>query len=664
MWSEIWNISSMNALGKSSHAIQFLLAVVVFVLGLGSTAVIYQIIVNSVHEREQVYFEFRAREAVERIKSRMAAYQQVLRGTAGIFNIYKIVDRHQFRDYYERQALERYLPGIQGIGFAKAIHPLELQVHIEQIRAEGFPSYSVLPEGQRDLYSSIIYLEPFSGRNLRAFGYDMYSEPVRRFAMQRSIDTGEMMLSGWVRLQQEVGVHEQTGFLIYQAVYDKDLPAATVAERRASLLGWVYAPFRMTDFLEGLMGEQERDLVIDIFDGKELRAAAQTHFGSLNRDDVWPEFESVHQLDLLGQTWTLRIQASKSLLQRVETGLPRVIVLTGVMLSGMLFVLVFILISGRSRVEALAREMTEDLSMERARLNAFLEGTRVGTWEWHIQTGETVFNHKWAKIIGYKLEELEPISIETWIKLTHPDDFKKSEQLLKQHFLGETPFYECEARMRHKDGHWVWVLDRGKVGKWDDEGKPIIIYGTHQDITRSKLQLETYHRGAYHDVLTDLPNRQLFNDRISQALALAEREKTHLAVFFMDLDGFKTVNDIYGHEAGDVVLKTVANRIEQCIRASDTLARFGGDEFVVLLQDIVDEQEAIDKATKFIAEVKSPISLPAGSEANISMSVGIALYPQHGITSEQLCKRADQAMYQVKKGSKNGALVYQNDDSI
>ncbi|EPR7090077.1 hypothetical protein ACU79H_004275 [Vibrio fluvialis] len=85
-----------------------------FVLGLGSTAVIYQIIVNSVHEREQVYFDFRAREAVERIKSRMAAYQQVLRGTAGIFNIYKIVDRHQFRDYYERQALERYLPGIQG----------------------------------------------------------------------------------------------------------------------------------------------------------------------------------------------------------------------------------------------------------------------------------------------------------------------------------------------------------------------------------------------------------------------------------------------------------------------------------------------------------------------------------------------------------------------
>ncbi|MEH8136783.1 PAS domain-containing protein, partial [Aeromonas veronii] len=83
-----------------------------------------------------------------------------------------------------------------------------------------------------------------------------------------------------------------------------------------------------------------------------------------------------------------------------------------------------------------------------------------------------VFNEEWARIVGYKLQELEPISIVTWVKLTHPEDLQKSEQLLKQHFAGELPFYECEARMRHKDGHWIWVLDRGKVGKWDRDGKP------------------------------------------------------------------------------------------------------------------------------------------------------------------------------------------------
>lgn len=325
--------------------------------------------------------------------------------------------------------------------------------------------------------------------------------------------------------------------------------------------------------------------------------------------------------------------------------------------------MVYLLLSGRSRAEAAARAMTEDLSLERARLSAILEGTRVGTWEWNVQTGETVFNEEWARIVGYQLEELEPVSIVTWASLTHPDDLQKSDKLIKQHFAGETPFYECEARMRHKDGHWIWVLDRGKVGKWDEAGKPLMMYGTHQDITRGRQELETYHHGAHHDVLTDLPNRVLLSDRISQALALAEREKTQVALLFMDLDGFKSVNDNHGHDAGDVVLQQVARRLLHCMRASDTLARVGGDEFVALLQNIGDEQEALKMANLFISEVRRPIPLPNGSEAQISMSVGIAVYPQHGVTGEVLSERADRAMYQIKRGSKNAALIYQSPGS-
>ena len=166
----------------------------VLLIGLGFNVVLYQFSVESVRERQRVYFDFRAREAVERIESRMATYQQVLRGAAGIFDSYEEVSREEFRNYANRQALEAYFPGIQGIGFAQAIAPKDLQTHITAVRAQGFPYYSVQPPGQRDLYSSIVYLEPFSGRNLRAFGFDMYSEPVRRTAMQRSVDTGEMAL--------------------------------------------------------------------------------------------------------------------------------------------------------------------------------------------------------------------------------------------------------------------------------------------------------------------------------------------------------------------------------------------------------------------------------------------------------------------------------------
>jgi PAS domain S-box-containing protein len=134
------------------------------------------------------------------------------------------------------------------------------------------------------------------------------------------------------------------------------------------------------------------------------------------------------------------------------------------------------------------------LAQERQRLSNVIEGTNVGTWEWNVQTGKTVFNERWAEIIGYDLEEISPISIETWVKHTHPEDLEKSNELLEKHFKGELNYYECEIRMLHKNGNWVWVLDRGKVSSWTDDGKPILIAGTHQDITSRKQAEENLKR--------------------------------------------------------------------------------------------------------------------------------------------------------------------------
>ena len=132
------------------------------------------------------------------------------------------------------------------------------------------------------------------------------------------------------------------------------------------------------------------------------------------------------------------------------------------------------------------RRSRDSLEQERARMKNVIAGTNVGIWEWNVQTGESVFNERWAEIIGYSLAELAPLSIETWTRFAHPDDINKSGDLLARHFAGELPFYDCEARMRHKDGHWVWVLDRGKVASWTSDGKPLLISGTHQDISQHK----------------------------------------------------------------------------------------------------------------------------------------------------------------------------------
>jgi PAS domain S-box-containing protein len=132
------------------------------------------------------------------------------------------------------------------------------------------------------------------------------------------------------------------------------------------------------------------------------------------------------------------------------------------------------------------KKAEEALLRERWRLESILRGTNVGTWEWNVQTGETVFNQRWADILGYTLEELMPVSIDTWAKLSHPADLANSSNLLQKHFNGHADYYECESRMKHRDGSWVWVLDRGKVATWDSSGKPLLMLGTHQDITMRK----------------------------------------------------------------------------------------------------------------------------------------------------------------------------------
>ncbi|WP_341325975.1 PAS domain S-box protein [Methylotuvimicrobium sp. KM2] len=132
----------------------------------------------------------------------------------------------------------------------------------------------------------------------------------------------------------------------------------------------------------------------------------------------------------------------------------------------------------------------ERILISQRRLTATIEGTHIGTWEWNVQTGQTVFNERWAEIVGYTLSELEPISIETWLKLTHPDDLQLSERLLQRHFAGELEFYDAQCRMRHKKGHWVWVHDRGRVVNRTNDGKPLMMYGTHADISEQKMAMQ------------------------------------------------------------------------------------------------------------------------------------------------------------------------------
>ncbi|MCE2713088.1 MAG: PAS domain-containing protein [Cryomorphaceae bacterium] len=161
-----------------------------------------------------------------------------------------------------------------------------------------------------------------------------------------------------------------------------------------------------------------------------------------------------------------------------------------------------------------------------------ISGTRIGIWDWNVQTGETLFNERWAEIIGYTLEELQPISIETWMKHAHPEDLEWSNKLLNSHFSGETSYYDCQARMRHKDGHWVWVHDRGKVFEWDKEGRPLRMCGSHIDITEQKEQ-ELNLKKALEEkevLLSEVHHRVKNNLQLVKSIARLKQVNGHIAI--------------------------------------------------------------------------------------------------------------------------------------
>lgn len=192
------------------------------------------------------------------------------------------------------------------------------------------------------------------------------------------------------------------------------------------------------------------------------------------------------------------------------------------------------------------------------------------------------------------------------------------------------------------------------------EGQLTSIIGISRDITERKKAEEVIRNLAFYDSLTRLPNRRLLQDRLEQAIAQAKRKGISLALLFIDLDKFKPVNDLYGHEVGDWLLQAVAQRMECCVRESDTAARIGGDEFIVLLPEINKEADALVVAEKIRETLSQPFQMLNGHLLDISACIGVAIYPDHGLTEKQLMKNGDAAMYRAKESGGNKVLMYRN----
>lgn len=208
-----------------------------------------------------------------------------------------------------------------------------------------------------------------------------------------------------------------------------------------------------------------------------------------------------------------------------------------------------------------------------------------------------------------------------------------------------------EVRVPRPDGDRFYLTTVKPI--LDNQRRVITVICISKEITERKAMEEQLERMAQYDALTDLPNRALFSDRLRHAIAQAKRDKTRLALMFVDLDKFKPINDTFGHHVGDLLLKAAARRMQDCIREADTVGRMGGDEFVVLLPTIEEVQDALVVAEKIRRALNQTFDLPGYQGLKISSSTGVAIYPDHGHDEIQLAKNADDAMYRAKELGRN-----------
>jgi len=392
-----------------------LLPWLVLLLGLAVTGWLWQAARQDAQRTLAAEFEFAADKVVDAIERQLDGNVQVLRGVVGLFAASEWVTRQEFRAYVTALRLDERYPGILGVGFSLLVPPDRKAAHTAAIRSEGFPEYAIRPDGEREVHTSIIYLEPFSGRNLRAFGYDMFSEPVRHAAMARARDENRASLSAKVTLVQETKTGVQPGFLIYVPVYRRGVAHETVEQRRASLQGWAYSPLRMHDLMHGVLGAVGlagllAGLHVEIHDGA-LIAPDALMFDSdhEHRPADAAAFRTLRPIEYGGHRWSLLVTSRAAFDARLNTEELKLIAVAGSVGSVLLAALIGVLAWGQVRVAAALRATAlsnEKLAASEGRLKAFFDNAASLVWIKDLQGRFLVVNRLAEAVLGLPRERL------------------------------------------------------------------------------------------------------------------------------------------------------------------------------------------------------------------------------------------------------------------
>lgn len=299
--------------------------------------------------------------------------------------------------------------------------------------------------------------------------------------------------------------------------------------------------------------------------------------------------------------------------------------------------------------------LSRELQMSEERMRFVLEASGDGIWDWTLDSDVVLHNDALCRMLGLDSRSSQHERAD-FRERVHPEDRDVFESALDESVCNNAPF-NVEYRVRHGDGHYFWVADVGKVVSRDGNGRATRMVGCLKNIDARKRSEEDVRRLALLDPLTELPNRRLLTDRLQQSMLRSKRSKAYGALYFLDMDKFKQLNDVYGHDRGDALLIQVAARLRGQIRAQDTVARLGGDEFVVLFDTVhPDPAMALEIATRIGEKLREALNIPyhlGDMDYRSTPSIGLTLFSGLEGSIDEILKRADEAMYQAKQAGRN-----------
>jgi diguanylate cyclase (GGDEF)-like protein len=611
---------------------------------------------RQVEQEARFKFEESSRDILHRVRSEVAAYEEVLVGLSAFVSSKDDVTRAEFRRYVEGLDLRRRFPGFDNLNYAQRVSPSELRAFEQAVKRDtslhpaGYPSFAVTPHfspaqasSQAD-YHVIKYFEPWE-RSPQAFGKNIAAVPGVPATLERMRNSGQIVTSG--RAIRIEGADRRVGLAMRMAVYQAGAVLDTPQARSVAFSGSVGAGYRIADIVRSVVPHQQLgdmtfrlvDLGLDgkaqtpesdrlLFDSEELTAGAR---------NIERPLQHVGSFPVGGRIWQMTFSAPASLSGTVSGAAPWLMLAGGLAGSLLLFGLFRSFATSRRAAEALAHAMRHDLSESRK-----LEARR--------KELEMVV----AQIFAHGRATTETMN-EVAEALRQEGGFEAA-----QYHVDGPGSAGALALPLTAEGNELGMIElHGKAPTADADLLKVlqsVAAQAAQYLLRRRAE-DNFKYLATHDALTGLPNRLLFGERVSQAIARAERAKQGLAVLLLDLDRFKNVNDTLGHGAGDAVLKACAERVGRALRDSDLVARISGDEFAILVEPCLQPAAAIAVARKILNAIERPL-IVQGQEIVLTGSVGISMFHEDGRDAETLLKHADIAMFRAKENGRNNYQFY------